>query len=70
MFATIPNLAFMNHPSTDLIFTGFLWFVIDVWRFFGPAEFAIAAIVASIIFAWVVTIPYLSWSLITYISKK
>ena len=70
MFTTFANLAFMIHPPTDLIFSGFLWFVIDVWRFLGPAEFAIGAIIGAISFAWIITLPYLTLGLIKYISKN
>jgi hypothetical protein len=70
MFEIFPTLGFMIFPPTDLIFSGFLWFVINVWCLFGPAEFAIAAIIGAISFAWIITLPYLSLSLIKYISKN
>jgi hypothetical protein len=70
MFETIPILAFMNFTPTELIFSPFLWLPINFWRLFGPAEFAIAAIIGSICFALIITLPYLTLSLIKYIAKN
>jgi len=70
MFAIFPILAFIKHPPTDTIFSGFLWLWINVWRLFGPAEFAVAAFFGAIGFVWIIVLPYLTLSLIKYIAKN
>jgi hypothetical protein len=70
MFETIPILAFMNFTLTELIFSPFLWLPINIWRLFGPAQIAIAAIFGAIGFVWIIVLPYLSWRLIKYIAKN
>ncbi len=64
-----PILVFMNFAPTELIFSPMLWVPISVWRFFGPAELTIAAIVVSMSFIWIVTLPYLSWRIVWTLRK-
>lgn len=72
MYSISPTLAFILFPYVT--FTHLFWFILTeiflLLQSFGPAELAIAAIVASVIFVWLATLPYLSWSLIKFISKN